>query len=132
MNLLNRLTFLFVLTTALLIGLTLPHDASASTNYSEDVIYQIVTDRFKDGNPENNPEGALYSENCENLTRYCGGDWQGITEQIENGYFTELGVSALWISPPFENVTGLHPDGHSSYHGYWARDFKRTNPFFWK
>ena len=43
-----------------------------------------------------------------------------------------MGVTAIWISPPVENIFAVLPDacGSTSYHGFWARDFKRTNPFF--
>ncbi|MFD2924741.1 alpha-amylase family glycosyl hydrolase [Halobacillus naozhouensis] len=105
-------------------------EASNDVNYSNDVIYQIVTDRFYDGNPENNPNGDIFSENCSNLHKYCGGDWQGIIEKINDGYLTDMGVTAIWISQPVENVYALHPSGYTSYHGYWARDYKKTNPFF--
>lgn len=100
-----------------------------NVNYSQEVIYQIVTDRFKDGDPSNNPSGELFSSDCSDLTKYCGGDWQGIIEEIESGYLPNMGITTLWISPPVENVFGLHPEGFASYHGYWARDFKRPNPF---
>jgi glycosidase len=105
--------------------------ASVGTvNYTNDVIYQIVTDRFEDGDSSNNPSGDLYSSDCSNLQKYCGGDWQGIIDKIQNGYLTGLGVTALWISPPTENVFELHPNNGASYHGFWPRDFKRPNPFF--
>ncbi|MBM7542330.1 alpha-amylase family glycosyl hydrolase [Amphibacillus cookii] len=97
-------------------------------NYSRDTIYQIVTDRFLDGDPSNNPDGALYSET--DLHKYMGGDWKGITEKIEDHYFSDLGITALWISQPVENVYAVHPEGYTSYHGYWARDYKKTNPFY--
>ncbi len=101
-------------------------------DYSTDVIYQIVTDRFVDGDPSNNPSGALYDSSCTNLKKYCGGDWQGIIDKINDGYFSEMGISALWISQPVENIYAVLNDtaGSTSYHGYWARDFKRTNPYF--
>jgi len=107
-------------------------DRSNSVNYSTDVIYQIVTDRFYDGDESNNPSGELYSEGCENLRKYCGGDWQGIIDKIDDGYLSNMGVTALWISPPVENIFETIDDelGTTSYHGYWARDFKKTNPFF--
>lgn len=97
-------------------------------NYSQDVIYQIVTDRFNDGNPSNNPTGNLFSQS--NLHKYIGGDWQGIVDKINDGYLTDLGITALWISQPVENVYAIHPQGYTSYHGYWARDYKKTNPFY--
>lgn len=105
-------------------------EASSKVDYSQDVIYQIVTDRFYDGDPTNNPTGELYSPDASNLHKYLGGDWQGIIEKIENGYLTDLGVTALWISQPVENVYAVHPEGYTSYHGYWAKDYKKTNPFY--
>lgn len=110
-----------------------PDTAATNTvNFSTDVIYQIVTDRFKDGNSANNPSGALFDGSCINLKKYCGGDWQGIIDKINDNYFTDMGISALWISQPLENIHAVLNDaaGSTSYHGYWARDFKRTNPYF--
>nr|WP_301270838.1 alpha-amylase family glycosyl hydrolase [Enterococcus cecorum] len=44
---------------------------------------------------------------------------------------TNLGVSAIWISSPIENITTLDPtNGSAAYHGYWARDFFKTNQAF--
>lgn len=100
-------------------------------NFTRDVIYQIMTDRFSDGDSSNNPSGALFSANCSELRKYCGGDFAGVVDQIENGYLTEMGVTALWLSQPVENVFTVDPTSNStSYHGFWARDYKRTNPFF--
>lgn len=97
-------------------------------NYSKDTIYQIVTDRFSDGDSSNNPDGDLFSET--DLHKYMGGDWKGITDKIEDNYFTDLGITAIWISQPVENVYDIHPEGYTSYHGYWARDYKKNNPFY--
>ncbi|KZE69210.1 hypothetical protein AWM68_02785 [Fictibacillus phosphorivorans] len=101
-------------------------------NYGQDVIYQIMTDRFSDGNAANNPTGNLFSSDCSNLRKYCGGDWQGIINKINDGYLTNMGVTALWISQPVENVYTVLNDaaGTTAYHGYWGRDFKKTNPYF--
>ncbi|MGG1311626.1 alpha-amylase family glycosyl hydrolase [Cohnella laeviribosi] len=110
-------------------------DTSVSNkqNFSTDVIYQIFTDRFADGNPANNPTGSAFSPGCTNLRLYCGGDWKGITDKINAGYFTNMGVTALWISQPVENIYSvINYSGvnNTSYHGYWARDFKKTNPYY--
>ncbi|KKC47415.1 alpha-amylase [Paenibacillus sp. D9] len=102
-------------------------------NYSTDVIYQLFTDRFSDGNPANNPTGAAFSSGCTNKRVYCGGDWQGIVNKINDNYFTGMGVTALWISQPVENIYSvINYSGvtNTAYHGYWARDFKKTNPAF--
>lgn len=104
-------------------------NADNKASCSTDVIYQIITDRFLDGNPSNNPTGSIFDKS--NLRKYHGGDWQGIINKINDNYFTNMGVTALWISPPVENITSLEPTNDSaSYHGYWASDFFKTNPAF--
>lgn len=126
-----------LLALSLLAPMTLPaytmENASTNdVNFSSDIVYQIVTDRFKDGDPTNNPTGDLFSADKSNLKKYQGGDWQGIIDCINDGYLTEMGITAIWISQPVENVyTVLNdPLGSTSYHGYWARDFKKNNPYF--
>ena len=57
-------------------------DVSNKQDFSTDVIYQIVTDRFVDGVPANNPTGAAFSSGCVQLKLYCGGDWKGIQNEI--------------------------------------------------
>lgn len=96
------------------------------TDFINGVIYQILTDRFfKPTNYE--------TERGTDLNGYIGGSWKGIIAKIEDGYFSELGVSALWISPPVENVSKPLVEKRQSYfpyHGYWAKDFFRPNPQF--
>jgi alpha-amylase len=55
-----------------------------------------------------------------------GGDFAGITAKIKEGYFRELGVTALWITPPVEQIHAGTDEGTGKsygFHGYWARDF---------
>ena len=118
----------------------LPIQAQATTrttdgsvgNYSSmstDVIYQIVTDRFVDGDSTNNATGDIYDEN--NLRKYHGGDWAGIIQMLEANYFTNLGVTALWISSPVMNSDYIDPSNSCApYHGYWGRDFFLSNQYF--
>jgi glycosidase len=98
--------------------------------FGTDVVYQIVTDRLVDGDATNNPAGSSFSSDCSQLKLYCGGDWKGIQNKINDGYLTGMGITAIWISQPVENITSvLNYSGvnNTSYHGYWARDFKRPN-----
>jgi glycosidase len=115
---------------------TLPAQAVPDTGvsnkqgYNTDVIYQIMTDRFVDGNTANNPAGAAFSTGCTQKTLFCGGDWKGIQNKIADGYLTGMGVTAIWISQPVENMMAIVNYGgtnHAAYHAYWARDFKRPN-----
>jgi glycosidase len=102
-------------------------------NFATDTVYQIVTDRFVDGDASNNPSGGAFSAGCTQLKLYCGGDWQGIINKINDGYLTGMGITAIWISQPVENITALiNYSGtlNAAYHGYWARDFKKPNPAY--
>lgn len=95
------------------------------TNHVEDwrdeVIYQLITDRFADGDVNNN-----HKVNKLSLTGWNGGDFQGIIDNID--YLKELGVTTLWISPVVKNVD--EDAGIAGYHGYWTQDFKGVNPHF--
>jgi glycosidase len=104
-------------------------DVTNTACYSTDVIYQIVTDRFVDGDSSNNPTGDIFNKS--DMRKYHGGDWAGITQKINDGYFRNMGVTALWISSPVENIMTVDPsNGSASYHGYWGKDFFRTNSAF--
>ena len=141
----NRLFAKWLLSFTLIAGLVLPALPAAEVQaapdtsvlnkqgFSTDVIYQIFTDRFSDGNPSNNPSGSAFSAGCTNLRVYCGGDWQGIINKINDGYFAGMGVTALWVSQPVENifsVVNYSGVNNAAYHGYWGRDFKKTNPAY--
>ena len=90
-------------------------------DWRDEVIYQVLIDRFADGDVNNNARVQAGA-----LARYQGGDWKGIEDHLD--YFTDLGVTTLWISPVVKNVeTDADVDG---YHGYWAQDLGQTNPHF--
>jgi glycosidase len=58
----------------------------------------------------------------------AGGGWQGGTIKgvaSKLGYLRRLGVTALWISPPFRQVA-FEP----SYHGYGVQNFLDIDPHF--
>ncbi|BDI31653.1 glycosyl hydrolase [Capsulimonas corticalis] len=91
----------------------------------DDVIYQIMPDRFSDGDAANNDPAiakGLYGRSNPHL--YHGGDFQGIIQHLP--YLKDLGVTAIWITPVYENVhhvNTLQADGtapYSDYHGYGA------------
>ncbi len=104
--------------------------------WNAEVIYFVLTDRFLDGDPSNNiPPGsdpALYDPTQTNINRYHGGDLRGLELALQAGYFNQLGITALWITPPVRNVwNSPYDDGHDSktgYHGYWTQDFLDIDP----
>ena len=113
---------------------------SISPVTSKDVVYQIITDRFYDGDTNNNiPDGfdaALFDGTGNDLKLYQGGDWQGIIDQIP--YLKGMGITAIWISAPYENrddeIIDYQSDGSinkwTSFHGYHVRNYFATNKHF--
>jgi neopullulanase len=108
---------------------------------TDDVIYLIMTDRFSDGDPSNNdpPESkGLYDRSRPRY--YHGGDFEGIIQHLS--YLKELGVTAIWLTPWYDNVNHLNereqypeqPNGPrrqvTDYHGYGAVDFYGVEEHF--
>jgi alpha-amylase len=95
-------------------------------------VYFLLTDRFLNGDPENDINFDRTDETAV-LRGFLGGDLDGVTRKIEEGYFDELGVTALWLTPWFEQIHGSTDEGTGvtyGYHGYWARDFTCLDPNF--
>jgi glycosidase len=105
-----------------------------SADFKTDVIYQVVLDRFFDGNSSNNdPAGdtGLYDSTKANWKLYWGGDLAGLTQKIS--YIAGMGVTALWLSPVVDNThlpvyTSGWTGPQAGYHGYWARDDYKIDP----
>lgn len=95
------------------------HGASAQSNvvWQAQNIYQIFTDRFFDGDANNN--SASGSFNAASGTGVHGGDFKGIEQKLD--YIKALGATAIWISPVVSNSFG-------EYHGYAGRDFYKVDP----
>jgi alpha-amylase len=103
--------------------------------WSDDVMYFLMTDRFHDGDAANNtPPGcdpALYDPQQKDISRYMGGDLRGVEKALQSGYFNDLGVTALWLTPVMKNVwrSGYDLGGwKTGYHGYWAQDWLDVDP----
>jgi len=97
--------------------------------FRQETIYFIVVDRFHDGDQENNegPNPELYDPEGKDWGKYWGGDLQGIIDKLD--YLKDLGVTALWLTPLFEQVEALFIE-QAAIHGYWIKDFKRINSRF--
>ncbi len=92
-----------------------------------DVIYQVLVDRFYDGDSSNNNQGDG-EYNPSDLGFYHGGDWAGLTSKLD--YIADLGVTAIWLSPVSQQQP-LSRDGlEASYHGYFTKDFATPNEHF--
>jgi len=94
-------------------------------DWRDEVIYQVVTDRFDNGDTSNDSAGGV-GPDPSNLARYQGGDWKGLTRRLD--YIRGLGATTVWISPVVQGQERMPKwDG---YHGYWAIDFTAHNPHF--
>ena len=70
-----------------------PWQVKAAENLEGESVYQIMVDRFYDGDSTNNATGEAfrYTENCEEDFRYMhGGDWEGVIQKIP--YIKGMGV----------------------------------------
>ncbi|GGJ19671.1 alpha-amylase family glycosyl hydrolase [Deinococcus roseus] len=106
----------------------------------QDVIYFALTDRFANGDTSNDNgsnTGPGDKAQPSSPISWHGGDFKGLVQKINEGYFEKLGVTAIWISPVYLQVPSqLAGDGpnagkyHAGYHGYWAEDFFKVDPHF--
>ncbi len=111
-------------------------------------VYFLMTDRFFNGDTTNDHSynrgldaagNEVYLDPLEEgQASFQGGDFAGVTQKINEGYFTDLGINAIWISAPYEQVHGYvvgfdnASDNfpHFGYHGYYAGDYTETDKNF--
>ncbi len=95
-------------------------------------IYFLLTDRFNNGDTSNDINFNRTQETGV-LRGFEGGDIIGIIQKIEAGYFTNLGINAIWFTPIVEQIHGSVDEGTGvsyGYHGYWAKDWTALDPNF--
>ncbi len=93
------------------------------TDHQAQILYSLMIDRFNNGNKAN--DWKINSPEVLDKVDYQGGDIAGITSKIEEGFFSDLGITTIWISPITQNPydawgQNVNPDTKfSGYHGYW-------------
>ncbi|MEO9893426.1 alpha-amylase family glycosyl hydrolase [Aurantibacter sp.] len=95
-------------------------------------VYFLLTDRFYNGNASNDINYER-KDSTAVLRGFMGGDITGITEKITEGYFTDLGINAIWFTPVVENIHGSVDEGTGityGYHGYWTKDWTSLDANF--
>ena len=93
-------------------------------------IYFLLTDRFNNGDTSNDVNFNRTQETGK-LRDFEGGDIKGITQKIKEGYFTNLGINAIWMTPIVEQIHGGTDEGTGltyGYHGYWTKDWTNIDP----
>jgi alpha-amylase len=93
-------------------------------------LYFLLTDRFHNGDTANDVNFDRTLETGK-LRGFEGGDLKGITQKINDGYFTDLGINAIWMTPVVEQIHGGTDEGTGlsyGFHGYWASDWTSIDP----
>lgn len=101
-------------------------------NWNGANLYFLLTDRFNNGNP-NNDVNFNRTEKTAVLRGFEGGDLRGIIQKIDDGYFSDLGINAIWMTPIVEQIHGATNEGTGNtygFHGYWAKDWTALDPNF--
>jgi glycosidase len=93
------------------------------------LVYMVMTDRFQNGDDTNDGAATGASLGAE----WSGGDLEGVTQAIRDGYLDSLGVRAIWLTPFNTNPAGAYAaaDGvHqvAGYHGYWPTEPREVDP----
>ncbi|MBT8254582.1 MAG: alpha-amylase, partial [Bacteroidia bacterium] len=96
-----------------------------SFDWESATVYFLLTDRFNNGDPSNDLNFER-GEETGYLRGFEGGDLKGVTQKISEGYFNDLGVNAIWMTPVVEQIHGATDEGTGltyGYHGYWTKDW---------
>lgn len=92
------------------------------------IVYFVITDRFANGDPSNDGAYGRQREPGNDAGTFHGGDLKGLKQKLDEGWFRALGVNAIWITAPYEQIRGWTQGGqtafkHYGYHGYYALDY---------
>ncbi|QJR82541.1 cyclomaltodextrin glucanotransferase [Alteromonas pelagimontana] len=117
--------------------------------FTAQAIYFVMTDRFVDGDSQNNypdqggehPTWQLELQGPDGKSAnvgYMGGDLKGVLNNAD--YIKNMGFTAVWLTPVVDNpdqaFTGGEPieyggqfkdGGKTGYHGYWATNFYQAD-----
>ena len=88
--------------------------AATAVDWRDQAIYMVMTDRFRNGDPENDLDSVPGRADW-----WQGGDLQGVIDELD--YIKGLGMTAIWITPVALQVKG-------GYHGYWTLDPYKIDP----
>lgn len=94
-------------------------------------VYFLFVDRFLNGDPTNDQNynrKTDYGSDVKNTATFHGGDIAGVTQKLKEGFFTNLGIDAIWVTGVYEQIHGWVGGGnkndfpHYAYHGYYPMD----------
>ena len=94
---------------------------------TSDVIYLIMPDRYARSTQKERPSDI----DVKNPNGWHGGNIRGVIEQLD--YIKDLGVTAIWLTPVFENDNpSQKKDGnvYETYHGYSITNFYEVDKHY--
>ncbi len=91
--------------------------APVPTWTADRVFYQVLPDRFANGDPTNDPSGTDSWDAPPTRENFYGGDLRGVLDRLP--YLTALGANALYLNPVF-----LSPSNHK----YDTTDYRAVDP----
>ncbi|KGB05897.1 alpha-amylase [Enterobacteriaceae bacterium ATCC 29904] len=106
-------------------------DKAAPFSWQNATVYFVLTDRYVNGDPSNDNSYGRHKDGMQEIGTFHGGDLKGLTSKLD--YLQQLGVNALWISSPLEQIHGWVGGGtkgdfpHYAYHGYYTQDWTRLD-----
>lgn len=93
------------------------HASGVPAWVADAIFYQIFPERFRNGDPTNDPAGVAPWGDLPTRENFFGGDLQGILEKLD--YLSDLGVNALYLNPIFAARTN---------HRYDTVDYFKIDP----
>lgn len=106
-------------------------DPNGGFSWNAATVYFVYVDRFVNGdtaNDHNYHRKIDYGSAQKNAATFHGGDIKGLTQKLKEGYFTALGINAIWVTGVYEQIHGWVGGGskndfpHYAYHGYYPMD----------
>ena len=101
-------------------------------HWQDAVLYYAFTDRFADGDKSN--DKPVNDPHVAPPANYHGGDLRGITQKIDEDYFSKLSINTIWLAPLNRNPATAYqesPEPHrwyTGYHGYWPVSSTELDP----
>ena len=95
-------------------------------------VYFLLIDRFNNGD-KTNDFSYNRTKPTAKLRGFEGGDIRGIIQKLDEGYFTNLGITAIWMTPVVEQILDGVDEGTGltyGFHGYWTRDWSALDKSF--
>ena len=99
---------------------SLPSDYKLNNDFWDNAsVYFVITDRFYNGNTTND---NAYGREKGNPTvkndagKFYGGDIAGLTKKLD--YLKDLGINAIWITAPYEQIHGFCIGGSDEFFHY--------------